>query len=87
MKTVIFVSVLLALLVPYISACKLLHKDKVEVAYNFGLCVHGVCVYCHSVPRWMSMVKLLSLPVHLGGSNKDRVRLEDVGAVTLTQVS
>ena len=29
----------------------------------------------------------VSFLLHLGGSNKDRVKLQDVSAITLTQVS
>ena len=47
------------------------------------------CIVCVFTTDLLSVVLhvISALPGYLGGSNKDRVRLEDVSAVTLTQVS
>ena len=53
-------------------------------------CVYmRACIVCVFMTDLLSVVLhvISALPGYLGGSNKDRVRLEDVSAITLTQVS
>lgn len=81
MNTINLVILMLALLVPYISACKLL-----GILY-FCVYMHAWYVECVFRTHLLSGVLISCTSGYLGGSNKDRVRLEDVKAITLTQVS